>query len=109
MPAATRRNRVRRAARQPDKPASFNADSAYAFCEAQCSFGERTMNSEAHRRCGEWIAAKFRQYGMEVTEQKATLGGWDGTKLQCTNIIASYKPELSARILLCAHWDSRLG
>ncbi len=86
---------------------TFNADSAYAFCEAQCSFGERTMNSEAHRRCGEWIAAKFRQYGMEVTEQKATLSGWDGTKLQCTNIIASYKPELSVRILLCAHWDSR--
>ncbi len=86
---------------------AFNADSAYAFCEAQCSFGERTMNSEAHRRCGEWIAAKFRQYGLEVTEQKASLGGWDGTELQCTNIIASYKPELSARILLCAHWDSR--
>ncbi len=86
---------------------AFNADSAYAFCEAQCSFGERTMNSEAHRRCGEWIAAKFRQYALEVTEQKASLGGWDGTELQCTNIIASYKPELSARILLCAHWDSR--
>ncbi len=86
---------------------AFNADSAYAFCEAQCSFGPRTMNSEAHRRCGEWIAAKFRQYGLEVTEQKASLGGWDGTELQCTNIIASYKPELSARILLCAHWDSR--
>ncbi len=86
---------------------AFNADSAYAFCEAQCSFGERTMNSEAHRRCGEWIAAKFRQYALEVTEQKASLGGWDGTELQCTNIIASYKPELSVRILLCAHWDSR--
>lgn len=91
---------------QPVGP-TFNADSAYAFCEAQCSFGPRIMNSEAHDRCGEWIVAKFRQYGLEVTEQKATLSGWDGTKLQCTNIIASYKPELSARILLCAHWDSR--
>ena len=86
---------------------TFNADSAYAFCEAQCAFGPRTMNSEAHRRCGEWIAGKFRQYGLDVAEQKATLGGWDGTKLQCTNIIASYKPELTTRILLCAHWDSR--
>lgn len=91
---------------QPVGP-TFSADSAYAFCEAQCSFGPRIMNSEAHDRCGEWIVAKFRQYGLEVTEQKATLSGWDGTKLQCTNIIASYKPELSDRILLCAHWDSR--
>lgn len=85
----------------------FNADSAYAFCAAQCSFGPRTMNSEAHDRCGEWITAKFKQYGLEVTEQKATIDGWNGTKLHCTNIVASYKPQLSDRILLCAHWDSR--
>ena len=28
----------------------FNADSAYAFCAAQCQFGPRVMNSEAHER-----------------------------------------------------------
>jgi Zn-dependent M28 family amino/carboxypeptidase len=44
---------------------------------------------------------------MEVIEQKATLRGYDGTALRSTNIIASYKPELTDRILLCAHWDSR--
>ena len=37
---------------------TFNADSAYAFCAKQCEFGPRTMNSEAHDKCGEWIAAK---------------------------------------------------
>ena len=30
----------------------FVADSAYAYCKAQCDFGPRTMNSEAHERCG---------------------------------------------------------
>jgi hypothetical protein len=93
-------------ASQPAGPA-FNADSAYAYCAAQCSFGARTMNSEAHERCGQWIVEKFKQYGLTVVEQKATLTGYDGTKLQNTNIIASYKPELTTRILLCAHWDSR--
>ena len=91
---------------QPVGPA-FNADSAYAFCEKQCSYGPRTMNSEAHERCGEWLAGKFRQYGMDVTEQRATLNGYDGTPLKATNIIASYRPDLSERILLCAHWDTR--
>lgn len=86
---------------------SFSADSAYAFCEAQCAFGPRTMNSDAHELCGQWIVGKFRQYGMEVQEQKTVLKGYDGTSLRATNIIASYKPELSERILLCAHWDSR--
>ena len=85
----------------------FSADSAFLFCEQQCQFGPRIMNSEAHDRCGQWIADKFRQYGMEVTEQKATLKGYDGTALRSTNIIASYRPELSDRILICAHWDSR--
>ena len=85
----------------------FQADSALAFCQAQCDFGPRTMNSEAHELCGQWIAAKFRSYGLQVTEQQATLRGYDGTPLRATNIIASYRPELKDRILLCAHWDSR--
>ena len=91
---------------QPVGP-SFMADSAYLFCQQQCDFGPRTMNSEAHELCAEWIAGKFRQYGLEVTLQKADLTGYDGTKLKSTNIIASYRPELNDRILLCAHWDSR--
>ena len=86
---------------------SFNADSAYAFCQAQCDFGPRTMNSEAHERCAAWIAGKFAQYGMTVIEQRATLKGFDGTQLLSNNIIASYRPEAADRILLCAHWDSR--
>ena len=85
----------------------FNADSAYAFCAEQCAFGPRTMNSEAHDKCAEWIAGKFRQYGCDVIEQKADLKGYDGTTLRSNNIIAQYKPELTTRILLCAHWDSR--
>lgn len=85
----------------------FQADSAYAFCQQQCDFGPRTMNSDAHERCGQWIAAKFQGYGMDVMEQRATLTGFDGTPLLSNNIIASYHPERQDRIMLCAHWDSR--
>ena len=60
----------------------FNADSAYAFCAAQCQYGPRTMNSEAHEKCGEWIAEKFRHYGCEVELQRADLKGYDGTILK---------------------------
>ena len=90
----------------------FNADSAYAFCAAQCDFGPRTMNSEAHERCSEWIQQQFRQYGYQVQLQKADLKGYDGTILKSTNIIASQKQTANsqkpeARIFICAHWDSR--
>ncbi len=97
---------VTEAAMQPVGPA-FSADSAYAFCEEQCNFGPRTMNSKAHDDCEQWIISKFQQYGMSVIPQKSLLKGYDGTMLKSTNIIASYMPELTSRILLCAHWDSR--
>ena len=85
----------------------FNADSAFTFCQAQCDFGPRTMNSKAHDACLRWMAQKFTDYGLTITEQHATLAGYDGTPLRSTNLIASYRPEAKDRILLCAHWDSR--
>ena len=86
---------------------SFSADSAYAFCQAQCDFGSRAMNTDGHERCKDWIIEKFKQYGCVVTTQQADLKGYDGTVLHATNIIARFRPELTTRILLCAHWDSR--
>ena len=95
---------------------AFVADSAYAYCQAQCDFGPRTMNSDAHELCAQWIIKKFEQFGCKVSTQQATLTGYDGTPLKSTNIIASYNPSDSissqgvsngGRILLCAHWDSR--
>lgn len=85
----------------------FSADSAFMFCQQQCDFGPRTMNSEAHQQCGQWIVEKFQSYGMKVTEQRATLTGFDGTPLQSNNIIAQYQPDAEQRIMICAHWDSR--
>lgn len=91
---------------QPVDP-DFNADSAYIYLQEQCDFGPRTMNSTAHDKCEKWIIQKFEQYGCKVTTQKATLNGYDGTPLRSTNIIASYNPEATTRIMFCAHWDCR--
>lgn len=86
---------------------AFSADSAYTYCQQQCSFGPRIMNSDAHEHCGAWIVSMFQKFGMEVSEQRAVLKGYDGTPLMSNNITASYQPQLQQRILLCAHWDSR--
>ena len=85
----------------------FSADSAYAYCAAQCDFGPRLMNSEEHDKCGDWIEAKFRQFGMTVSRQETIVKGYDGTPLKCRNIIARFRSDNKERILLCAHWDSR--
>ena len=94
-----------------EKPVNieFHADSAYAFCAAQCTFGPRTMNSEAHEKCGKWIASQFQKYGCSIELQCADLKGFDGTILKSTNIIASMPKRGidETRIMICAHWDSR--
>ena len=65
------------------------------------------MNSAAHDACAQWIISEFTRHGLTVTPQQALLKGYDGTMLRATNIIASYRPDLKDRILICAHWDSR--
>jgi hypothetical protein len=86
---------------------AFNADSAYSFIEQQVAFGPRVCNSEAHTACGNFLANEFRKYADEVIEQKGSVTNWDGRKLQIKNIIASFNPKASKRVLICSHWDSR--
>ncbi|HSJ66781.1 MAG TPA: M28 family peptidase [Anditalea sp.] len=85
----------------------FDADSAYSFIQQQVDFGPRVPNSAAHRETREWLVSKFESYGMDVTEQNFEARAFDGTNLELTNIIASWNPQASKRILLAAHWDTR--
>ncbi len=89
------------------KSPDFNADSAYYFVEKQVGFGPRVTNSEAHRKCGDWMVKVLKQYCDQVIEQRTMITHFDGKKLNVRNIIASFQPKLKERILLCAHWDSR--
>ncbi len=89
------------------KAPAFNADSAYAYTKQQVDFGPRVPNTPAHQRTGDYIIAKFKEFGCEVTVQDFTATGWDGTKLKARNIIASINPQVGKRIFISAHWDSR--
>jgi Predicted aminopeptidases len=85
----------------------FDSDSSFLYVKTQCDFGPRVPNSKAHDACADYLVSKMEHFGAKVIRQKADLKGYDGTILKSTNIIASYKPELKERILLCAHWDCR--
>ncbi len=85
----------------------FNEDTAYYFIERQVAFGPRIPKSKAHEKTGDYLVSVLRQYNLNVIEQRANLRAFTGEFLKARNIIAEYKPELSNRILLCAHWDTR--
>jgi len=86
---------------------AFNSDSAYYFVKTQVDFGARVPNSEAHKQCADYLAQSLRRFGAVVVEQRAVLTAFNGDKLNAVNIIGSYNPESTNRVLLFAHWDSR--
>jgi hypothetical protein len=89
------------------KSPNFNADSAYYFVEKQVSFGKRIPNTPPHVACGDYLAKTLKDFGWIVIEQNFDATAYDGKILKSRNIIASWKPEISTRILLAAHWDTR--
>jgi len=89
------------------KPApTFNADSAYAFIEAQVAIGPRVPNTATHNQARQYLVNTLERLGATVQEQSFVGQHFSGP-LQLTNIIGSFYPEKRKRILLAAHWDTR--
>ena len=86
---------------------TFSGDSAYRSIEQQLAFGPRVPNTPAHELGGNYIAAKLKEYGVEVVEQPFTVKGWDGTIIKGRNIIGVINPKATKRIFFSSHWDSR--
>lgn len=87
---------------------TFNADSAYSYVKTQCDFGPRTPMSKASQLCGDYLINFMKQYADTVYVQTFSSKLWDGTNVEGRNIIASFNPQASDRVVLAAHWDSRL-
>jgi len=85
----------------------FNADSAMHYVKVQCEFGPRVPGSEAHEKCAEWLTSTLQRFTPDVIVQDFKSRVYDDKIFSGKNIIASFKPEEKARIMLCAHWDSR--
>lgn len=88
-------------------PATFDADSAYAYVDKQVAFGPRVPNTEAHRKCAAYLEASLRRFTKNVIIQRGTVKAYDETPLHFSNIIGSFNPDAKVRVLLVSHWDSR--
>ncbi len=86
---------------------AFDADSAYQYIDRQLAFGPRVPNTPAHVKTGDFLVAKFKQFGCTVTEQTFVATAWNGKKYNARNIIASYNPDATKRVFVSSHWDSR--
>jgi hypothetical protein len=92
---------------QPTVIPSFNADSAYKYVKIQTDFGARVPGTSAHAACATWLKKALLRSTPDVTVQEYKSRVFDGKVFTGKNIIASFNPDVKARIMLCSHWDSR--
>ncbi|MGL4631296.1 MAG: M28 family peptidase [Leadbetterella sp.] len=89
------------------KAGVFSADSAFDYTAKQVAFGPRVPGTQASIKCKNWTLAKLKSFGWTTQEQNFKAVLYNGKSIPSTNVIASYRPEATKRILLVAHYDSR--
>jgi glutaminyl-peptide cyclotransferase len=87
---------------------AVSPDSAFSLIDKQLSFGVRVPGTPGHKATKDWIKARMEAYGasVEIQEFKASFLG--KTNITSWNIIAKINPEYQNRVILFAHWDTRL-
>lgn len=86
---------------------AFNEDSAFDFVKQQVAFGPRVPGSKAHANAANYFVSTLKKYGATVFVQEGSAKTFDGKTFAIKNIIASFQPKATKRILLAAHWDTR--
>ncbi len=85
----------------------FSGSRAFDLLLKQTSMGPRNPESAGHGSCLQFLLSSLQSTADNVQTQEFVHTGYGGEKLHLTNVIASFRPTASSRILLCAHWDTR--
>jgi len=96
-----------RAAKIPPPPAP-NGARAFADLEAQVRCGPRVPNSPSAVCARRFLLEEFGRHAARVALQEfAVADPYGGDTLRLANVLAHFRPEIPARVLVGAHYDSR--
>ena len=87
---------------------AFDGQGAYTYVKKQVDIGTRVPGTETHKQCKDWLVAELKNLGAEVEVQEFKASFFDVKDAESYNIIASINPKRNNRVLLAAHWDTRL-
>ncbi len=108
LPLAMYLRHAMAAAPSAPAPAPIDGDRAFGYLKAICDLGPRPAGSAANTRQREMVAAHFKKNGGTVRDQP--FPGRDplsGKPVAMVNLIGSWFPERTERVLLAAHYDTR--
>lgn len=104
--ASQTRTAQRNAVRQ--SVSGFDGARAYLYLSKQTAFGPRSPGSAGHARCLSYLLNELRRYAEKVESQDFESTLPDGKKVRLTNMIATFNGSSANRLLISAHWDTRL-
>ena len=94
-----------RAADAPPKP---DAQRAFGYLKQVCAIGPRISGTEGMQRQRELLQDHFADHGAEVGLQEFDVSHPEtGAPVRMANLIVSWHPETTQRVLLCCHYDTR--
>jgi len=83
-------------------PVVFDAERAHKDVARQVQFGPRIPGTDGHRRTLSWLRDTLTPLADELHEDH-----FEKIGLPLVNVVARFRPEKEARILIAAHWDTR--
>lgn len=90
------------------KPVAFDGKRAMGYLEDICKIGPRISATPGMTKQQELIQKHFEKLGATVTYQKFNARQKSVRKdVEMANMIVSWHPESTQRILLCSHYDTR--
>jgi glutaminyl-peptide cyclotransferase len=87
---------------------AFDGKVAYGFLIRQTQFGPRAPGLAGHDRCATYLQNELKKYAEVVLPQEFPFTIPDGKLVKMTNLIASFNTKSTNRLLISAHWDTRL-
>lgn len=87
---------------------SSNADRIFGLVEKQLAFGYRVPGTPEHVACKDWFVEVLTPLADKVEVQEFPASFYHVKDAPSYNVIATFNPQHKTRILLAAHWDSRI-
>jgi hypothetical protein len=87
---------------------AFDGKRAIGYLEAVCRIGPRQSGSDGMAKQQEMLQKHFEDLGGKVRYQKFTATPRSsGRPIDMANLIVSWHPERTKRVILCSHYDTR--
>ncbi len=87
----------------------FDETAAFELLEEQVAFGSRAPGTKGNEECEWWLIEQLDKYCDELTLHRFDYTSpTGGHSFELTNIIGIINPDAPRRIMLGAHWDTRL-